>query len=737
MHAMRRNLAAALCLALAACGGKHGAAGGGGFDGGTSAYALSLVGSANMVVHPSDKRTLQVILTQDQVGPVANAGVHFEFQDGDPKGGKIDSQLAEDVQTDANGVATVHFQAGTTSAGSPTYKLVASAPSFGSDPVAFSFEVRPISRLLQIVGSSTTHVSSDGASASVIVGVTASATLSVKELDADTGSAIAGDKLQFNIAPTETASHWGAGPGVTGNKFEGVTGPGGVVQGFLIASPNPETSFAISVQSENGSSAVTFNVSVQAGSGQTCTTNAQCGPGMVCIGNPPTCQAGGGGAGGCATGSDNPCPNGYFCVNNVCVPPTGSQCDPGAPNCGNGMCCSATAGNTCVPDCASPCPGGQHCVPNLTSCGNGSCVADTATPDLTGVWLTKHDYDIRDALPQAVIDLADAFRLLDQAIKGKLTIPGLPSWLNAIINSIVSSLLQQYLPDWLQTVISIGDDLFTVLSNVRSAGSMHLSRITSTDPGHLKGSEIWTSLIFYWLPLCGNNIGGDYTNPPPCAEIDIATTDSDTPGETGQCKGQSLPSITIQVSPFTATLAGSGTGPYTLNVDQRQVGMKMGKVILVLIDLIISYVTPYHCIDEITDCTPGPGNCPLVDCYGFGQDVENSTGGLVPASVAEAACDAAVTGAGQLLTQLLANVWNPTVDTLDFNGHASVSGTAADTACDPGAQPGTCAAQLGNDNWDIDLNTPSKRANRDGFWQGKFFLKALGAPGAWEAKRPQ
>ncbi|HUJ25549.1 MAG TPA: hypothetical protein VLW85_06005 [Myxococcales bacterium] len=730
---MRRHLAAALCLALAACGGKHAAEGGGGFDGGTSAYALSLVGSANMVVHPSDKRTLQVILTQDQVGPVANAAVHFEFQDGDQKGAKID---AADVTTDANGVGTVHYQAGTSSAGNPTYKLVASAPNFGSDPVAFSFEVRPIQRLLQIVGSSTTHVNSDDTSATVIVGVTSSATLSVKELDADTGAAIAGDKLQFNIAPGETASHWGSGPGVTGNKFEGTTGPGGVVQGFLVASPNPETSFPITAQSENGSATVTFNVSVQSGAGQGCTTNAQCGPGMVCIGNPPTCQPGGGGSGGCDTGSDNPCPAGYLCVDDVCVPPTGSQCDPNAPNCPSGQCCNTS--DTCVPDCASPCNPGTHCVPNPASCGNGSCVADTATPDLTGVWLTKHDYNIRQALPTAVQDLADAFRLLDQAIKGKLTIPGLPGWLNAIVNSIVSSLLQQYLPDWLQTVVSIGDDLFTVLSNVRSAGSMHL--VKNPDLTHLKGNEIWTSLIFYWLPLCGDNIGGDYSNPPPCAEIDIATTDSDTPGENGDCKGQSLPSITIQVSQFFSTLAGSGTGPYTLNVDQRQVSMKMGKVILVLIDLIISYVTPYHCIDEITDCQPGPGNCPLVDCYGFGQDVENSTGGLVPADLAEAACDAAVTAAGQVLTQLLANVWSPNVDTLDFNGHAAVSGSADDSACDDGVQPGTCGGQLGNDNWDLYLNGSSdaNRNNRDGFWSGQFFFKTINnLPGAWEAKRPQ
>src|SRR4029077_18524130 len=90
MFASRKTHLAALCLALLACGGKH-AAGGDGFDGGTNAFALSLVGGANLVVHPSEKRTLQILLTQDQVGPVANAPIHFEFQDGDPAGAKIDA----------------------------------------------------------------------------------------------------------------------------------------------------------------------------------------------------------------------------------------------------------------------------------------------------------------------------------------------------------------------------------------------------------------------------------------------------------------------------------------------------------------------------------------------------------------------------------------------------------------------------------------------------------------------
>ncbi len=728
----RRTLAVAICLAMAACGGQHDAQP----DAGTNNYALTLVGNANLVLHPKDTRTLQVLLAQDQVGPVKNAAVHFEFQDGDPAGATIDNA---DVMTDGSGVATIHFSAGTkagTTGALVTYKLVASSPSYGPDPVAFSFNVIAVRRLLEIVGSPTTHVDSTGTSASTLIGINTSVGLKIKELDADTGNAIAQDNITFTLPPAAVSSgnlYW------TGSTAATVTptGAGGEAQAYLFTKGSGGP-WLVSVQSAAGGAAVTFNVTVQNQSGSSCTTNSQCPVGQICAGTPPTCQSPGGGT-GCDNGSDNPCPSGYVCVGGVCTTPSGNTCDPAAPNCASGQCCNSS--NACVPICPTPCAAGTHCVPGGT-CGTGSCVSDVTTPDVTGIWLTKHDYNIRKALPTALQDVFIAIRLLDQALLGKLTIPGLPSWLQAIINSFISKLLQQYLPDWLQQIIHISDDIVTILSNLRSEGSMHL--VKGVDFQHVNGTEVWTSLVFYWLPLCNGNIGGDPGLPPECARIDIATTDSSNPGETGQCKGQSLPSITVQVAAFTAAVKGNGAGgaaPYVLNVDQRKVQLKMGKVLLVLIDLIISYVTPYHCIDEITDCHPGPGNCPLVDCYGISIDLAGPgtwLGGFIDPSTLEGLCDGVVTTAGQAVTQLLANVWNPTADVLDFNGHATVSGSVDSSICEGGNT--TCAAQLGNDNWDKDLNssTSSTVNGRDGNWSGDFFFKVIDKlPGAWEATRPQ
>ena len=732
MCSNRRTLAASLLLALAACGGKHNT--NDGFDGGSSSYALTLVGSANYVLHPTDKRTLQVLLSQDQVGPVANASIHFEFQDGETAGAKLDVQ---DVETDANGAATVHFTAGT-AAGRPTFKVVASAPNYGPDPVAFSFNVIPIRTLLQIIGTPTTHVSADGSSGTTLIGANSSVALKVRELDLDTGAPIAKDNITFTLPPAAGnvtgAPYWSAG----GLSTLVQTSAGGEAQVFLLTKSDTAHSPWLVTASGGGSgSGVSFSVTVQAGSGSSCTMNSQCGPGQVCAGTPPTCQPGGTGT-GCDNGSDNPCPFGYLCIGGVCTPPQGNQCDPSAPNCTSGYCCS-TSSLTCIPDCPSACKAGEHCVAG-TTCGTGTCVGDTSVPDVTGVWLTKHTYSIKDALPTVLQDIFYAIRVIDQALLGKLTITGIP-WIDRIINAIVSKLLQQYLPDWLQQVIHISDDIVTVLSDLRSEGSMRL--VKNPDLTHVKGTEVWTSLVFYWLPLCNGNIGGDPCAPPDCARIDLATTDSENPGEVGQCKGQSLPSITVQVKPFTGTVVGKGTGggaPYQLNVDERTVDVKMGKVLLVLIDTLISFVTPYHCIQEITDCTPGPGNCPLIDCYGLGQDVENATGGLVPGGTIEAICDGVVTAAGKAVTDLLASAWPLTADILDFTGHAGVSGAADPSNCDGGGGA-SCAARLGNDNYDKDLGAACFQApkeTRDGYWTGDFFFKVLHKlPGAWEATRPQ
>ena len=711
-----RATAAAISMALAACGVDPA---GPTAEAGQSPYTLALVGDPDLTLHPGERRNLEVLLAGEDQGPIANARLHFGFQQGEPAGGSLE---AEEVATDDSGIAAASFLAGARPAAGP-FHVVVTAPGLRAEPVTFRLSVVALRRTLAIVPTPATRVSADEASATTLIGVSSSVGLKVRELDADTGAPIPGDTISFTLPPVANA-RWSAGVYRTATAQ---TGAGGKAQVYLVATPAAEGPWQVTAQSIAGGPPVLFNVTVQAAG--SCSANAQCAPGQVCTGDPPRCADDGGSS--CAD-PRNPCPPGFACAGGVCEPADVS-CDPEAPACGSGRCCDASA-LVCRDVCPMSCAAGTHCEPADT-CGEGSCVPDETVPDVSGIWLTRHDYRIRDALPFTVQETFKALRLMDQTLLGQLTIPGLPGWLQAILNAFVARLLQQYLPGWIQQLIHISDDLATILGNLRSEGAMRLAR--GADVAHLKGAEVWTSLVFYWLPLCEGEIAGDPGDPPQCARIDVVTSDSGV-DETAQCKGEVLPSIQPRLSAFSATVAKRGSA-WVLDVGPRQVKLEMGKVLLILVDQLMSVVTAgeYHCIDEATWCAPGSG-C-IVDCEGLARDVENATDGIVDAGTVQELCGRGVRAVGGIVEEALARAWPITADTLDFSGSATISGIADDGSCDGGAVSGACAARLGKASWDKDLNSSNAavRDARDGKWTGHFFFRLVERlPGAWEATRP-
>ena len=62
-------------------------------------------------MHPNDRKKLQVVLVQANVGPVPNAAIHFEFDNEDPAGAQID---VADTTTAADGTAGFNLTAGAT-----------------------------------------------------------------------------------------------------------------------------------------------------------------------------------------------------------------------------------------------------------------------------------------------------------------------------------------------------------------------------------------------------------------------------------------------------------------------------------------------------------------------------------------------------------------------------------------------------------------------------------------------
>src|SRR5256885_1605103 len=482
---------AVVSLALVACSSDPGQTGAG-----EKPYTLALIGDPELTLHPGERRDLQILLAGEDQGPIANARVHSVFQRGGPAGGSLG---AGEVPTNDAGIATARFLA----AGRPAagrFHVVATAPGLRAGAVAFRLSVVALRRRLAIVPTPATLVPADGASATTLIGVSSSVGLKVRELDADTGAPIPGDTISFTLPPVANA-RWSAGVYRTATAQ---TGAGGKAQVYLVATPAAEGPWQVTAQSIAGGPPVLFNVTVQAAG--SCSANAQCAPGQVCTGDPPRCADDGGSS--CAD-PRNPCPPGFACAGGVCEPADGS-CDPEAPACGSGRCCDASA-LVCRDVCPMSCAAGTHCEP-ADACGEGSCVPDETVPDVSGIWLTRHDYRIRDALPFTVQETFKALRLMDQTLLGQLPIPGPPACLQAIATAVVARLLQQYLPGWIQQLIHVSDDLATILGNLRSEGAMRLAR--GADVGDLKREEVWTSLVFYWLTTCESQTASGSVRPP-------------------------------------------------------------------------------------------------------------------------------------------------------------------------------------------------------------------------------
>ncbi|MFL5310461.1 MAG: hypothetical protein ACJ79H_08435 [Myxococcales bacterium] len=371
--------------------------------------------------------------------------------------------------------------------------------------------------------------------------------------------------------------------------------------------------------------------------------------------------------------------------------------------------------------CEIECPPGYECIDG--ACEPGPVPGQPAVPDVTGVWYTKHVFAIRDSLPPALREAFAGIRALDQFLSGRL---GLPRWLQ----SVIDALLGQFLPGWFYAVVRLGDDLGTLLSFLRAEGRMRLS--PGADAAHVVGSEVWTSLVFYWLPLCGESIAGDPAVPPDCARLDVTTSDAGDAFPSRRCSGEVFPAVTVHAAPFSAAVEevpGSMPARHQVTVARRQVDVDVGNAVVSAIDAALSLATPWQCIAEATDCRAGR-EC-IVDCAGLGGWVDDFTGGVLAARLIENACAGAVGLAGGAAVELLGSIRFRS-NLLVFGGRASIGAVGEDeSTCRSGTN---CAGQLGNDGFDGDLR--QRPDERDGSWTGAFFADPPGeTPGSWEAKR--
>jgi len=693
------RFAAVLAASLAACSDDPAANGADAGPGGTVAPSrvLTRVGPASIEVHPDDVVTLQALLSQKEVGPVADAAVAFTVLK-DPTGA---SQLGQDsVQTDERGVAAVQLTIGPVpSDPMDVIEVKASSEGANGDKAVWHLKVVELARHLEVVPTTDVLVDPRLPAAGAVQSPTnRPVQLKVRVLD-DRDRAVADTNVTFRIRQTPPP----AGAQLTGDFV--ADGSGGLP--YVVSNMGGEAAATLAVGTVQGTYNVeanfhegdgegaTFTVKVTSSLPTGCRTSAQCAQGMVC--REGMCVTAGPTGGGSCNGNDVPCPMGYKCNTGTgaCEPYTEpgnceQPCDPGT-HCDAGS-------NECVPDecTADSCP-------ECSTCQNGICIPSTDPAcnnptgeqilDVTGHWFTRHEFDVHEALPGWVRTLSQAVRGIDQAIHGQLNLPGWLSWANALIAAV----LQGVIPQWAQDLVYLFDSAFTIFSELRSEGEMELVAVGG--PRVLSGTEDWTSFIFYFLPQCGGNIGGSLDRPPPCARVDIYTTD--------------LPAdLAASVKPFAARLVGSPPATSTIYMDNREVDMKFQGLIKYVIDQLAQMITgEANLADALTAVVP---------CEDLGSSISDDP--LIGGAIASA-CTALVGAAGRTVENILAGVQTNVRDMLTFNGQATAQ---------PAQYQPAFSDQLGYENFRC-------RNPADGVWTAKFRtgvgVNVNNVPGRWHATR--
>ncbi len=668
-------------LALFGCGSSANNSNG---DGGQdtdgcqgSQRLLSVVGDPNITIYPQETVDLKVVFLEQCLGAVGGESIQFEII-GNPGDSSLSSNSAV---TEANGLSKVTLTAGNQTG---PFQVRASHPD-DPDGVYFSINLKPVRYQLYVVGSNE------------IVAYTNETTeLTVKLVNVDTGSPVRDIDVAFSIVQPAPGDASIATPvintnlsGLASTTFSNgsdVTTYQVMAQGASIQAGN--TSFTIHVKSRqscssdgecpNGQSCV--NGACQEPAGDECSSNDQCPEGYTC--EEGYCRPEGTLPDSCVTSND--CPQGYYCENHRCY-----ACDEGneLPECqGGGEGCETNA----------DCPPGFNCI-------NGVCYPDNpddvVIPELGGTWYTHHYFDIRDSLPDFASSIADIVSTLNRIINF-CEITGI-----GFIDDFLCGLIDEYVPDWVGTLISILDNLGNMLSELRAEGVMELTHLNPREL--LSGSEQWDKIMIRYLDACCEGQGAGcnpYNQPgfPDCATIDISRQDLQ------------FADVGLQVLPFTGKVNVDDSGAftvYTIAIDPRQIKIEFSKFVVFVIDLMVQIFTDYDSLEAAL--------MDIIDCQAI-QNLVNDIwpGGIFgsPPDVIQT-CENLKPSAYELLEGLLNQIgvgWK----LLKIDGWATITTL-------PGNPP--YATELGYENHET---------SHDGLWNGSFnIVFDADITGSWHAER--
>jgi hypothetical protein len=649
----------------------------GGMDGCSGGQRLlSVVGDPNVSMYPAEQLDLKVVFLEQCTGAVAGATVAFEII-----GNPGDSSLsASSALTGANGLAKV-----TLSSGNQTgpFQVRAHSPE-DPDGVYFSINLKPVIRQLYADGPT-----------SLVTYTGESLEMSVKLMNLDSNSPVRGVDISFAInqpAPGDASIPVPVSntnlSGLAFATFES----GSVVTTYQV--------IARGSQDEVGS--VTFNIQVK--NRIDCVTDAECQGNQVCLNG--SCHE----PVGDECNSDDQCPEGYSCQDGFCRPegtlPDSCDTSEDCPNgyyCENHRCYPCDENNQ-LPECqggGDGCETDADCPPGFI-CINGVCYPDNpddvVVPELGGTWYTEHYFNIRDSLPDFAATIADILSILNQAINF-CEITGI-----GFVDDFLCDLIDEYIPDWVGTLISILDNLGNMLSELRAEGVMNLTHLNPREL--LSGSETWDKILIRYLDACCEGQGAGcnpYNQPgfPDCATIDISRQDLE------------WADVGLVVHPFTGAINVDldAINPYTLAIDERRVEIEFSKFVVFLIDLLIQIFTGYDNLEDALD--------DIINCQAI-QNLVNDIwpGGFFgnPPDIIQT-CENMKPSAYSLLEGLLDQIgfgWK----VLKFDGWATITTL-------PGDPP-----------YGTELGYSNHETSGDGYWDGTFdIIFEADITGSWHGER--
>jgi len=280
---------------------------------------------------------------------------------------------------------------------------------------------------------------------------------------------------------------------------------------------------------------------------------------------------------------------------------------------------------------------------------------------LQGNWSFDSTLHLRDALAGWISAFLSAFEVLRDIILGDLDL-GLPGWVESLIEGVISSLIDAYVPPWAQDLIVALGDISDILDDMRV---LHTVQLISAGNYEYLGTSTWDLIEFEFR------------------------------GQTISEQPQNIPQIG-HVPTYTFT---SREICHVYFIDSHDIENVVAGLIGWAIDAVVTAVTcsvpGWTCYYSLEEALYDIINCDdiafAIDDYvydAFGLDVYDLVYG---------ACTAAKDPAINAITDYLDNL-ETSFSILTMSGRADIIN---DTHLgDPPANPGRWTGTLGGGNWD-------------------------------------